>query len=122
VRNAARPAEAAGTQGAGAVGAVTSTAATHATEEGVSLAELVALFVGDDDALAYPHLNLVLAICERLRPESPSQIVELLYPVRLEAPDELVDRIIRWGYELWLQHVYERDPEEWHELARTNAR
>jgi hypothetical protein len=42
--------------------------------------------------------------------------------VRLEAPDELVDRIIRWGYELWLQHVYERDPEEWHTLARSSVR
>jgi hypothetical protein len=119
VRNAARPAEAASAQGAGAIGRVTG---TLETEQCVSLAELVALFVGDDDAQAYPHLNLVLAICERLRPESSSQIVELLYPVRLEAPDELVDRIIRWGYELWLQHVYERDPEEWHELARSGTR
>jgi hypothetical protein len=119
VRDAARPAEVASAQGAGAV---TSTAATLETEEGVSLAELVALFVGDDDAQPYPHLNLVLAICERLRPEASSQIVELLYPIHLEAPDELVDRIIRWGYELWLQHVYERDPEEWHELARSGAR
>jgi hypothetical protein len=121
MRDAARPAEAAGTQ-AGAVATVTPTAGTLETQERVSLAELVALFVGDDDAQPYPHLNLVLAICERLRPDTPSEIVELLYPVSLEAPDELVDRIIRWGYELWLQHVYERDPEEWHALARSGVR
>jgi hypothetical protein len=121
MRDAARPAEAAGTQ-AGAVATVTPTAGTLETQERVSLAELVALFVGDEDAQPYPHLNLVLAICERLRPEAPSEIVELLYPVRLEAPDELVDRIIRWGYELWLQHVYERDPAEWPALARSSVR
>jgi hypothetical protein len=119
--DAARPAEAPGTQ-AGAVAPVTPTVGTLETQERVSLAQLVALFVGDDDAQPYPHLNLVLAICERLRPETPSEIVELLYPVSLEAPDELVDRIIRWGYELWLQHVYERDPEEWQALARSGVR
>jgi hypothetical protein len=88
-------------------------------ETQVSLTDLVALFVGDEDAEPYPHLNLVLAICERVRPQAAAQIVELLYPVELEAPDELVDRIVRWGYELWLQHVYERDPEEWSTLARS---
>ena len=83
------------------------------------LSELVALFVGDADSEPCPHLNLVVALCERLRPRSAAILIELLYPVTREAPDELVDRIVRWGYELWLQQVYERDPDEWEALPRS---
>jgi hypothetical protein len=90
-------------------------------ETAVSLSELVGLFLGDADSRGCPHLNLVLAMCERLRPLSPAVIFELLYPLAKEAPDELTDRIVRWGYELWLQRVYDRDPAEWQQLAQANA-
>ena len=92
-----------------------------ATETRVPLAELVALFLGDEDSRGCPHLNLVLAICERLRPPSSDALIELLYPLTGEAPDELTERIVRWGYELWLQRVYERDPAEWQALAQRSA-
>ena len=100
---------------------MTGTAGTLTTEECVPLAELVALFLGDDDSRGYPHLNLVLAVCERLRPRSSAEIFELLYPLTGEAPDELTDRIVRWGYELWLQRVYDRDPAEWQVLAQSDV-
>jgi hypothetical protein len=96
-------------------------AATPRAETGVALSELVALFLGDADSHGCPHLNLVLAMCERLRPLSSAVIFELLYPLAKEAPDELTDRIVRWGYELWLQRVYDRDPAEWQQLARAQA-
>jgi hypothetical protein len=96
-------------------------AATPRAETGVDLSELVALFLGDADSHGCPHLNLVLAMCERLRPLSSAVIFELLYPLAKEAPDELTDRIVRWGYELWLQRVYDRDPAEWQQLARAQA-
>ena len=97
------------------------TAVTPQAETGVPLSELVALFLGDADSHGCPHLNLVLAMCERLRPLSPAVILELLYPVTNEAPDEVTDRIVRWGYELWLQRVYDRDPAEWQQLAQAQV-
>jgi hypothetical protein len=100
---------------------MSSIAAPPAAGTGVALAELVALFLGDDDSLGCPHLNLVLAVCERLRPQSSAVVLELLYPHTGEAPDELTDRIVRWGYELWLQRVYDRDPAEWQMLAHPSV-
>ncbi len=92
-----------------------------ATDSRVALEELIALFVGDGDTRPCPHLNLVLAICERVRPRSSSEILDLLYPMGCDATDDLIDRIVRWGHELWLQRVYERDPAEWHALAHSTA-
>jgi hypothetical protein len=121
LRQAAAVPEAADAESAGTVGPMSSIAATAPTATRVALAELVALFLGDEDSRGFPHLNLVLEACERLRPRSSAVILELLYPLTGEAPDELTDRIVRWGYELWLQRVYDRDPVEWQLLAQRSA-
>jgi hypothetical protein len=88
-----------------------------AAESRVTVEDLVVLFAGDADTQACPHVNLVVAICEQVRPRSAQQLFDLLYGGRGEAPDEPSDRIVRWGHELWLQRVYERDPREWHQLV-----
>ncbi len=95
--------------------------AVAAANSTVTLEELVGLFVGDNETRPCPHLNLVVAICERTRPQSPEEIFDLLYPAREDALDELPDRIVRWGHDLWLQRVYNRDPREWRKLVSSRT-
>jgi hypothetical protein len=92
-------------------------AAVITEHEEVATDELVALFVGGDGTSACPHLNLVVAICERERPRSSKAAMLILYPRRSAAPNTTVERVIEWGYELWLQRVHDRDPEEWRRLT-----
>ena len=76
----------------------------------LSVGELVLLFRGDEDSEPYPHVNLVLAICDQILPASPHQLFCVMYGVPEEGPasaelvvalEEHVVRTIDAGYELW---------------------
>ena len=76
----------------------------------LSVGELVLLFHGDDDSEAYPHVNLVLAICDQIHPASAHQLLCVMYGVPEEGPEsaalvvsleEHVVRTIDAGYEIW---------------------
>jgi len=76
----------------------------------LSVGELVLLFRGDDDSAAYPHVNLVVAICDQICPASPHQLFCVMYGVPEEGPAsaelvvalaEHVVRTIDAGYEIW---------------------
>ena len=76
----------------------------------MSVGELVLLFRGDDDSEAYPHVNLVLAICDQIHPASAHQLFCVMYGVPEEGPqsaelvvslEEHVVRTIDAGYEIW---------------------
>lgn len=76
----------------------------------LSVGELVLLFRGDDDSAAYPHVNLVIAICDQISPASPHQLFCVMYGVPEEGPasaelvvalEEHVVRTIDAGYEIW---------------------
>jgi hypothetical protein len=76
----------------------------------VSVAELALLFSGDEDSAGYPHVNLVLAICDQIHPASAHQLMCVMYGVPEEGPqsaelvvslDEHVVRTIDAGYRIW---------------------
>ena len=76
----------------------------------LSVGELALLFRGDELTDGYPHVNLVVAICEQVQPASPHQLFCVMYGVPEEGPvaaqlvaelDENVVRTIDAGYELW---------------------
>lgn len=50
-----------------------------ALAERVEVAELCALFAGDEHSAPFPTVGLVLAICAQLRPESVSVLRERIY-------------------------------------------
>jgi hypothetical protein len=76
----------------------------------LSVGELALLFRGDDDAEPYPHVNLVLAICDQIHPASAHQLLCVMYAVAEEGPasaelvvslDEHTVRTIDAGYDIW---------------------
>ena len=76
----------------------------------LSVGELVLLFRGDEDSTAYPHVNLVVAICDQICPASPHQLFCVMYGVPEEGPasaelvvalEEHVVRTSDAGYEIW---------------------
>jgi hypothetical protein len=76
----------------------------------LSVGELALLFRGDDVVPGYPHVNLVVAICEQACPNSPHQLMCVMYGVPEEGPasaelvvelDENDVRTIDAGYRLW---------------------
>ena len=76
----------------------------------LSVAELSLLFRGDDDVAGFPHVNLVVAICELACPASPHQLLCVIYGCAEEGPesaelvvelDEHVVRTIDAGYRIW---------------------
>ena len=83
---------------------------TGMSRRALSVAELSLLFRGDDDVPGYPHVNLVVAICEQACPASPHQLMCIMYGVPEEGPasaelvvalDEDDVRTIDAGYRLW---------------------
>jgi hypothetical protein len=76
----------------------------------ISVGELMLLFRGDELTEPYPHVNLVVAICEQCHPSSPHQLFCVMYGVPEEGPasselvtqlDEHVVRTIDAGYKIW---------------------
>ena len=68
----------------------------------LTLEELVALFVGDENSCGYAHAGLAMAICERLGPRNFEQFRGRLYPdLETSALDEDVQKIMRVGYFRW---------------------
>ena len=83
--------------------------AVETTMNQLSLEELVALFVGDEDSLGYAHAGLASAICERLAPRDFEQFRGVLYPdVATCALEEDIQKIMRIGYFRWKKR---RSPE-----------
>jgi hypothetical protein len=76
----------------------------------LSVGELMLLFHGDEDSRPYPHVNLVVAICEQCHPASAHQLFCVMYGVPEEGPasgelvtelDEHVVRTIDAGFHVW---------------------
>jgi hypothetical protein len=76
----------------------------------LSVGELALLFRGDDDSEPYPHVNLVVAICDQIHPASAHQLLCVMYGVPEEGPasaelvvslEEHAVRTIDAGYEIW---------------------
>jgi hypothetical protein len=76
----------------------------------ISVGELMLLFRGDELTEPYPHVNLVVAICEQCHPSSPHELFCIMYGVPEEGPasselvaqlDEHVVRTIDAGYRVW---------------------
>ena len=76
--------------------------AVGTNQDKLTLEELVALFVGDDDSCGYAHAGLAMAICERLSPRNFEQFRGTLYPeLETSALDEEIQKIMRVGYFRW---------------------
>jgi hypothetical protein len=76
----------------------------------LSVGELVLLFRGDEHTFGYPHVNLVVAICEQVHPDTAHQLFCVMFGVPEEGPasaelvaelEEHVVRTIDAGYDLW---------------------
>jgi hypothetical protein len=76
----------------------------------LSVGELALLFRGEDDCEPCPHVNLVLAICDQIQPQSAHQLFCVIYGVPEEGPatadlvasiDDEVLRTIDAGYDVW---------------------
>jgi hypothetical protein len=52
----------------------------------LSVGELALLFRGEDDCAPYPHVNLVVAICDQIHPASAHQLLCVMYGVPEEGP------------------------------------
>lgn len=78
----------------------------------LSVGELVVLFRGDENSEPYPHVNLVLAICDQIHPATAHQLFCVMYGVPEEGPasaelvvalEEHVVRTIDAGYDIWIR-------------------
>jgi hypothetical protein len=78
----------------------------------LSVGELALLFRGDEHTEAFPHVNLVVAICDQTGPASAHQLMCVMYGIPEEGPasaelvvalDEHVVRTIDAGYKLWMR-------------------
>jgi hypothetical protein len=78
----------------------------------LSVGELVVLFRGDENSEPYPHVNLVLAICDQIHPATAHQLFCVMYGVSEEGPasaelvvllEEHVVRTIDAGYDIWIR-------------------
>jgi len=78
----------------------------------LSVGELAILFRGDEDCEPYPHVNLVLAICDQTHPASAHQLFCVMYGVPEEGPasaelvvalEEHVVRTIDAGFDIWVR-------------------
>jgi len=78
----------------------------------LSVGELVVLFRGDENSEPYPHVNLVLAICDQIHPATAHQLFCVMYGVPEEGPasaelvvslEEHVVRTIDAGYDIWVR-------------------
>jgi hypothetical protein len=76
----------------------------------LSVYELAELFRGDEDCAPFPHVNLVVAICDQIHPASAHQLLCVMYAVPEEGPasaelvvalEEHVVRTIDAGYDIW---------------------
>jgi hypothetical protein len=76
----------------------------------LSVGELALLFRGDELTEPYPHVNLVLAICDQTHPTSAHQLFCVMYGMPEEGPasaelvvslEEHVVRTIDAGYDIW---------------------
>jgi hypothetical protein len=76
----------------------------------LSVGELALLFRGEDDCEPCPHVNLVLAICDQIQPQSAHQLFCVIYGMPEEGPataelvasvDDEVLRTIDAGYDVW---------------------
>ena len=76
--------------------------AANTIEDRITVDDLVALFVGDEDSYGYAHPALATAICERLAPRDFEQFRGKLYPnVATSALDDDLQKILRVGYFRW---------------------
>jgi hypothetical protein len=76
----------------------------------LSVGELALLFRGEDDCEPCPHVNLVVAICDQIQPQSAHQLFCVIYGMPEEGPatadlvasiDEEILRTIDAGYDNW---------------------
>jgi hypothetical protein len=83
----------------------------------LSVAELSLLFTGDELTEAFPHVNLVIEICDQVWPTSAFQLMCVVFGVPEEGPetaelagtvDEHTWRTIDGGFRAWCAREQQR--------------